>query len=140
MSSEIFKISKRLFLHDSLQCQGYQKLRENEVCTTWKTICTIDFSREKNVIQTKIFHHRNVCIKTYNQMRRDGGKRCGQGGHGFPYFAGIKENQKQRETIYVLLLAPQIFGPSAASELMAIIHKMPPEARIQVTRLSKISI
>ena len=44
-----------------------------------KTICTIDFWREKNVIQTKIFHHRNVCIKTYNQMRRDGGKRGGQG-------------------------------------------------------------
>ena len=43
-------------------------------------------------------------------------------------------------TIYVLLLALQIFGPFAASELMAIIHKMPPEARIQVTRLSKISI
>ena len=31
MSSEIFDVSKRLFLHDSLQCQDYQKIRENEV-------------------------------------------------------------------------------------------------------------
>ena len=62
------------------------------------------FHGKKNVIQTKIFHHRNVCIKTYNQMRRDGGGGVAKGAMASQILPEVEENQKQRETSYVLLL------------------------------------
>jgi hypothetical protein len=43
-------------------------------------------------------------------------KRGGQGGHGLQDFAGI-EKRTEAERDNLLLVAPRIFGPSAASEL-----------------------
>ena len=121
MSSEIFEISKRLFLHDSLQCQDYKKIRENEVLLGRQFVRSI-FDGKRTSFKPKSFIIGMSVSKLTIKCEETAGSWVAKG------------------TIYALLLAPQTFGPSAASELTVIIHKMPPEARIQVTRLSKISI
>ena len=121
MSGEIFEILKRLLLHDSLKCQDYQKLRENEVLLGRLFVRSM-FDGKRTSFKPKSFIIGMSVSKLTIKCEETVGSGLAKG------------------TIYIILLAPQIFGPSAASELMVIIHKMPPEARIQVTRLSKISI